>query len=109
MVEIQICKRDGTCEPFNADKINRSIERECFGMLDPIGMTTQIATETRLTLYDGMTTEEMDQATINAAVQNIKDDIEYDKAAVRLLLKTVYRRVVGEFNDDPVELSAKHA
>ena len=67
-MQISICKRDGTCEPFNADKINRSIERECRGLLDPIGMTMRIATETRLTLYDGMTTEEMDQATINAAV-----------------------------------------
>jgi ribonucleoside-diphosphate reductase alpha chain len=48
---------------------------------DPIAMVTQIATETRLTLYDGITTDEMDQATINAAVQNIKEDIEYDKVA----------------------------
>ncbi|MDB5188037.1 MAG: ribonucleoside-diphosphate reductase alpha [Candidatus Kaiserbacteria bacterium] len=71
-------------------------------------MTTQIATETRLTLYDGMTTEEMDQATISAAVQNIKEDIEYDKVAVRLLLKTVYRRVVGEYKHDAQELKAKH-
>ena len=77
-------------------------------MLDPISMVTQIATETRLTLYDGITTEEMDSATINAAVQNIKEDIEYDKVAVRLLLKTVYRRVVGEYNDDFQELKEKH-
>src|ERR1700722_16347723 len=105
---LTITKRDGTKEPFNADKINRSIERACAGLLDPIGMTTQIATGTQLTLYDGITTEEMDHATINAAVQNIKEDIEYDKVAVRLLLKTVYRRVVGEFNDDPRELAAKH-
>src|ERR1700679_1752700 len=107
-MELTITKRDGTREPFNADKINRSIERACAGMQDPIGMVTQIATETRLTLYDGITTEEMDQATINAAVQNIKEDIEYDKVAVRLLLKTVYRRVVGEFNDNIQELKSKH-
>jgi ribonucleoside-diphosphate reductase alpha chain len=105
---LTITKRDGTKEPFNADKINRSIERACAGLLDPIGMTTQIATETQLTLYDGITTEEMDHATINAAVQNIKEDIEYDKVAVRLLLKTVYRRVVGEFNDNIQELKSKH-
>src|SRR6202167_2996004 len=105
---LTITKRDGTKEPFNADKINRSIERACAGLFDPIGMTTQIATETQLTLYNGITTEEMDQATINAAVQNIKEDIEYDKVATRLLLKTVYRRVVGEFNDDAKELEAKH-
>ena len=108
MVEIKITKRDGTKEPFNADRINRSIERACVGMTDPISMVTQIATETQLTLYDGITTEEMDVATINAAVQNIKDDIEYDRVAVRLFLKTVYRRVVGEYNDDSAELEKKH-
>jgi ribonucleoside-diphosphate reductase alpha chain len=108
MVEIKITKRDGTKEPFNADKINRSIERACAGMVDPISMVTQIATETQLTLYDGITTEEMDMATINAAVQNIKDDIEYDKVAVRLFLKTIYRRVVGEYNDNAAELEKKH-
>src|SRR6185295_12153574 len=107
-MEITITKRDGTKAPFNADRINRSIERACIGLTDPISMVTQIATETRLTLYDGITTEEMDQATINAAVQNIKEDIEYDKVATRLLLKTVYRRVVGEYHDDPAELVQKH-
>lgn len=108
MVQLTITKRDGTKEPFNADKINRSIERACVGLTDPISMVTQIATETQLTLYEGITTEEMDQATISAAVQNIKEDIEYDKVAVRLLLKTVYRRVIGEYNDDQAELEMKH-
>jgi ribonucleoside-diphosphate reductase alpha chain len=108
MTQITITKRDGTTEAFNADKINRSIERACAGLTDPISMVTQIATETQLTLYDGITTEEMDMATINAAVQNIKEDIEYDKVGVRLLLKTVYRRVVGEYHDDPKELESKH-
>ncbi len=108
MVQLTITKRDGTSEPFNADKINRSIERACEGMVDPIAMVTQIATETQLTLYNGITTEEMDMATINATVQNIKEDIEYDKVAVRLLLKTVYRRTIGEYNNDANELEQKH-
>src|SRR5581483_5941019 len=107
-MSLSITKHDGSREPFNADQINRSIERACRGLMDPIAMVTQIATETRLTLYDGITTEEMDQATINAAVQNIKEDIEYDKVAVRLLLKTIYRRVVGEYNDNHAELKSKH-
>src|SRR5277367_5248807 len=107
-MELRITKRDGTKETFNADRINRSIERACAGLEDPIGMVTQIATETRLTLYDGITTEEMDQATINAAVQNIKEDIEYDKVAVRLLLKTIYHKVVGDYDDDAAMLKKKH-
>ncbi len=106
---LTITKHDGQKEEFNADKINRSIERATAGLTDPISMVTQIATETRLTLYDGITTDEMDEATINAAVQNIKEDIEYDKVAVRLLLKTVYRRVIEEYNHDPAVLAQKHA
>jgi ribonucleoside-diphosphate reductase alpha chain len=109
-MSISITKRNGEKEPFNADKINRSIERAAIGLADPISMVTQIATETQLTLYDGMTTEEMDKATINAAIQNIKEDIEYDKVATRLFLKTIYRRVVGDYDiDDTSDLKRKHA
>ncbi len=108
-MSISITKHDGTKVPFNADKINRSIERAAKGLTNPVGMVTQIATETRLTLYDGIPTEELDQATINAAVQNIKDDIEYDKVATRLLLKTVYRKVLGDYDKDDLEdLKKKH-
>ncbi len=109
-MNIFITKRDGSKELFNADKINRSIERACKGLSDPVAMVVQIATDTRLMLYDGITTEEMDRATIDAAVQNIKNDIEYDKVATRLLLKTIYRRVIGEYDlDDMEDLKEKHA
>lgn len=108
-MNISITKRDGTKELFNADKINRSIERACKGLTDPVAMVVQIATDTRLMLYDGISTEEMDRATIDAAVQNIKNDIEYDRVAVRLMLKTIYRRIVGEYDmDDPEDLKEKH-
>ncbi len=98
-----ITKKDGTKHPFNADRINKSIERACQGLTNPVSKVTQIATETRLILYDGITTDELDQATINASVQNIKDDPEFDKVATRLLLKTVYRNVIGDFDKDDEE------
>ncbi len=108
-MNIFITHRDGERELFNADKINRSIERACAGLADPISTVTQIATDTRVTLYDGMTTEELDRATINAAVQNIKDDTDFDRVAVRLLLKTVYKKVFGDYDtDNPADLAAKH-
>ncbi len=50
----------------------------------------------------------MDQATINAAVQNIKEDIVYDRAATRLLAKTVYRRVLGDYDNNLAVLKKKH-
>jgi len=109
LISINITKRDGTKEPFNADKINKSIERAAEGLSDPISKVIQVATETQLTLYDGITTEEMDQATINAAIQNVKEDPEYDKIATRLLLKTVYKKVLGDhYSDDPKTLEKNH-
>ncbi len=108
-MNITVTKSDGTREPFNADKINQSIERACQGLENITSYVTQIASETQLTLYDGITTDELDQATINAALQNVQDDIRYDKIATRLLLKTVYRRVVGNYEkDSEEELAEKH-
>lgn len=99
-MSINITKRDGTKEPFNADRINRSIERACCGLTNPIEKVTQIASETQLTLYDGITTDEMDQATVNAALQNVQFDIEFDKIATRLLLKIIYKKVLGDFHSE---------
>lgn len=105
---LTVIKRDGSAESFNADKINRSIERATTGLTDPLSKVMKVATETRLTVYDGVTTDEMDQATINAALQNVAEDPEYDKIATRLLVKTVYRRVVGKYGHDEQLLVVKH-
>lgn len=95
-----ITKKDGSKVPFNADRINKSIERACHGIEDPISKVIQIATETRLTLYDGITTDELDSATINAALQNAQFGTEFDIIATRLLMKTIYKKVVGDFDSD---------
>lgn len=109
LISIHVTRRDGTKEPFNADKINRSIERATHGLSDPISKVIQIATETKLTIYDGITTTEMDEATISAAVQNIKEDPEYDRIATRLLAKTIYKSAIGDYDEDNHEdLKQKH-
>ncbi len=105
---LTITKRDGTKVPFNANRINKSIERACHGLEDPISKVIQIATETQLTLYDGITTEEMDAATINAALQNAQYGAEFDKIATRLLLKVIYKKVIGDYdNDESKSVSAE--
>ena len=103
----QVLKRDGTRAPFNADQINKSIEKATYGLANPLEKVMQIATETELTIYDGITTQEMDQATINAALQNAQYDLDYDKIATRLLLKTIYKNVLGTY-DTKEELATMH-
>ncbi len=96
-MNISITKRDGSREPFDADRINRAIERACYGLTNPTAKITQIASETQLTLYDGITSTELDQAIINTAVQNIQEDIEFGTIAVRLLLKVMYKGLFGDY------------
>lgn len=103
----QVLKRDGTRDVFNADRINKSIERATYGLANPLEKVMQIASETELTIYDGITTEEMDQATINASLQNAQYDLDYDKIATRLLLKTIYKKVLGTY-DTKEELVTMH-
>lgn len=96
-MSLQITKRDGTKELFDADRINRALERASKGLPDVVSKVTQIATEMQLTLYDGITEEELDEAAINTSLQNVKEDPDFDKIATRLLLKTVYKRILGDY------------
>ncbi len=109
MNTIYVTKRDGTKQPFDADKINKSIERACAGLPEWLSKVTQIATETSLTLYDGITEDELDQATINAALQNVQQDPDYGIVATRLFLKTVYKNILGEFDrENPTAVQKLH-
>lgn len=108
MKEINIIKRDGTKEPFDANKINTAILKACEGLPDQISKVVQVATELQLTLFDGITTEQLDEAVIQTVLQNVKDDPDYDKIAARLLLKTVYKQILGDY-ETAEELKKLHA
>ncbi len=107
-MDITVTKRDGTKQPYDANKINTALEKASRGLDDQIGMVVQVATEVSLTLFDGITTEELDEAVIQTALQNVKEDPAFDTIAARLLLKTIYKRVLGDYETDE-ELKKLHA
>lgn len=108
MQQINVIKRDGTKEPFDANKINAAILKACDGLPDQVSKVVQVATELQLTLFDGITTEQLDQAVIQTTLQNVKDDPDYDKIAARLLLKTIYKSILGDY-ETADELKKLHA
>ena len=111
MVEIFVTRNNGKQEPFNANRINNAIARAADGLKDIPSLVNQVANDTQLTIYQGITEREMDEATISAALQNIKEDTDYDIIAKRLLLKITYVQVLGDYDKDdktaPVELHKK--
>ena len=108
MQQINVIKRDGTKEPFDANKINAAILKACDGLPDQVSKVVQVATELQLTLFDGITTEQMDEAVIQTTLQNVKDDPDYDKIAARLLLKNIYKNTLGDY-ETAAELKKLHA
>jgi ribonucleoside-diphosphate reductase alpha chain len=107
MSQIHVVKRDGTREPFDANKINLALVKASEGLPDQISKVVQVATELQLTLFDGITSEQLDEAVIHTALQNVKDDPDFDKIAARLLLKNIYKNVLGNYETE-TELKKLH-
>lgn len=108
MSDIHVVKRDGTRELFDANKINLALVKASEGLPDQISKVVQVATELQLTLFDGITTEQLDEAVIHTALQNVKDDPDFDTIAARLLLKNIYKNILGDYADE-AELKKLHA
>jgi len=104
---ITVVKRNGEREAYDANKINIAIEHASQGLDENITWVTQIASELELTLFDGITTQQLDEAVIQVALQNVKDDPQFDTVAARLLLKTIYKGVLGDY-ETADELKALH-
>ena len=100
MSDIHVVKRDGTREPFDANQVNLALVEASEGLPDQISKVVQVATELSLTLFDGITTEQLDEAVIHTALQNVKDDPDFDIIAARLLLKNIYKDILGRYKDE---------
>ena len=97
-MSISVGKRNWAREHYDWNKINLAIEHASAGLDENITWVTQIASELELTLFDGITTQQLDEAVIQVALQNVKDDPAFDTVAARLLLKTIYKRVLGDYS-----------
>ena len=94
---MNVTKRSGKSEQFNEDKIKRCAERACDGIedVDPV----EVVYNARIKLYDGVPTEEIDQALIRSARSLIEQEPAYRFVAAGLLRATIYKEVFGETVD----------
>jgi ribonucleoside-diphosphate reductase alpha chain len=88
---MRITKRNGTSEAVNVNKIVRAVNRCCVGL--PHVDTFRVATKTISGLYDGATTRELDQLSIQTAAALIAEEPEYSKLAARLLATYIDKEV----------------
>lgn len=84
-------KRDGSTEPVNLNKIVRAIRiaGEGFMRVDPM----RVATKTISGLYDGASTKELDQLSIQTSASLVTEEPEYGRLAARLLATSIDKEV----------------
>lgn len=94
---MNVTKRNGKQEPFNEEKIKLCAERGCAGIpdVDPV----EVVFNARIKLYDGVPTQEIDQALIRSARSLIEQEPEYRFVAAGLLRGTLYKEVFQENAD----------
>src|SRR3954447_8252728 len=88
---MRVRKRSGSFEPVDVNKIVRAVSRCCVGLADVDSL--RIATKTISGLYDGATTRELDQLSIQTAAGLIVDEPQYARLAGRLLATYVDKEV----------------
>lgn len=96
---IHVLKRDGTLEPYDGREVAASISDASRGLDDAVARTTQLQSEVEITLFDGMTSDALDEAVMQVALSNAKDDPAFDIIASRLAVKKLYKDVFGSIHD----------
>jgi ribonucleoside-diphosphate reductase alpha chain len=91
---MQVRKRDGSFEPVDVNKIVRAVARRCVGLSHVDSM--RVATKTIGGLYDGATTKELDNLSIQTASMLIVEEPEYSKLAARLLSTYIEKEVSNQ-------------
>src|SRR5271155_5327212 len=91
---MRVKKRNGEFELVDPNKIVRAIARCCGGLnhVDPM----RVATRTISGLYDGATTMELDQLSIQTAAHLIAEEPEYSRLAARLLATYIEKEVMNQ-------------
>ncbi|WP_437728944.1 ribonucleoside-diphosphate reductase subunit alpha [Sorangium sp. So ce861] len=88
---MRVTKRNGSSEPVDVNKIVRAVSRCCAALSDVDAL--RVATKTISGLYDGATTRELDQLSIQTAASLIAEEPQYAKLAARLLATYIDKEV----------------
>jgi len=91
---MRVTKRDGSRESVDLNKIVRAVDRCCAGLGDVDAM--RVATKTISGLYDGATTRELDQLSIQTAAALIAEEPQYGRLAARLLATYITKEVCNQ-------------
>ncbi len=91
---LKVTQPDGSVENFSYSRLITDLVETSSGLETDIDID-ELAQLAKSNLYDGITVDELQEALVMAAKTNIEKDPAYSTLAARLLLRKVYREVLG--------------
>lgn len=94
-IGITVVKRDGTRVPYDFNQIENQI-REFFDDVDDKTVMYDVLDELKLSVFDGMTTQQISQSMCLAVVARIEKGVKFSRIAARIFANDLYKQVFGE-------------
>jgi len=104
--ELRVIRSDGTSENFSYVKLIKELIEASAGFEDEINVE-ELANIIKTTLHDGITTDELQDSMIMATKAYIERGGSYAKLASRLLLRKVYKEVLGADSPAKAEVAQR--
>ncbi len=83
--------------PFNEDVFNKFILNHCESFPNAEQMAKLITQEVKLTVFSGISLDDLIESAILVATQNIQNDINFDSVAARLQISKIYKYALKNF------------
>jgi ribonucleoside-diphosphate reductase alpha chain len=91
---MQIRKRNGSLEPVDLNKIVRAVSRCAAGLPDVDAF--RVASKTIGGIFNGATTQQLDEESIQTAASLIIEEPEYSKLAANLMTEYIRKEVINQ-------------
>jgi ribonucleoside-diphosphate reductase alpha chain len=95
---MDVIKRNGSREPVKFDKISARIKKQTYGLCELID-ADEVARKVISGIYDGVTSEQLDNLSAETAAALITVHPDYSTLAARLTLTALYKRVPKDFSE----------
>jgi ribonucleoside-diphosphate reductase alpha subunit len=98
MATMKVTKRSGSYEDMKFDKVTNRISKLMNGLSDNIS-ADRVAQKVFASMYDGITTQEIDTLSAETCASMITQDIDYETLATRIIASNIQRIAPNNFKN----------
>src|SRR6056300_1017710 len=95
---MRVTKRSGRIEDMKFDKVTNRISTLTYGLSENVD-SSKVAQQVFSSMYDGITTHEIDTLSAEICIGMITSDPDYEVLATRIVASNIQKRVPSTFSE----------